>query len=181
MIKEELRLLQNQICAKNEKLCRSGPKGSRGRRGKPGTRGRPGARGAPGPMGIKGDLGIPGDPGPAGRRGPPGEKGEKGEPGLSISAPVLLERPVESTVNESQIVVLKCTADGYPTPQVTWSKMNSSLPVGRHMVESSGALVVTDVKPGDEGVYSCRAENLLGSVNSTANLTVQCKLSYYFE
>ena len=59
--------------------------------------------------------------------------------------------------------------------------MNSSLPVGRHMVESSGALVVTDVKPGDEGVYSCRAENLLGSVNSTANLTVQCKLSYYFE
>ena len=181
LVKEELRLLQNQICAKNEKLCRSGPKGSRGRRGKPGTRGRPGARGAPGPMGIKGDLGIPGDPGPAGRRGPPGEKGEKGEPGLSISAPVLLERPVESTVNESQIVVLKCTADGYPTPQVTWSKMNSSLPVGRHMVESSGALVVKDVRPGDEGVYSCRAENLLGSVNSTANLTVQCKLSYYFE
>ena len=181
LVKEELRLLQNQICAKNEKLCRSGPKGSRGRRGKQGTRGRPGARGAPGPMGLKGDLGIPGDPGPAGRRGPPGEKGEKGEPGLSISAPVLLERPVESTVNESQIVVLKCTADGYPTPQVTWSKMNSSLPVGRHMVESSGALVVKDVRPGDEGVYSCRAENLLGSVNSTANLTVQCKLSYYFE
>ena len=181
VIKEELRLLQNQICTKNEKLCRPGPKGSRGRRGKPGTRGRPGARGPPGPMGIKGDLGIPGDPGPTGRRGPPGEKGEKGEPGLSISAPVLLERPVESTVNESQIVVLKCTADGYPTPQVTWSKMNSSLPVGRHMVESSGALVVKDVRPGDEGVYSCRAENLLGSVNSTANLTVQCKLSYYFE
>ena len=181
MIKEELRLLQNQICAKNEKVCRSGPKGSRGRRGKPGTRGRPGARGAPGPMGIKGDLGTPGDPGPAGRRGPPGEKGEKGEPGLSISAPVLLEGPVESTVNENQIAVLKCTADGYSTPQVTWSKMNSSLPVGRHMVESSGALVVKDVRPGDEGVYSCRAENLLGSVNSTANLTVQCKLSYYLE
>ena len=43
------------------------------------------------------------------------------------------------------------------------------------MVESSGALIVKDVRPGDDGVFSCRAENLLGSVNATAKLTVQCK------
>ena len=28
LIKEELRLLQNQVCAKDETLCRSGPKGT---------------------------------------------------------------------------------------------------------------------------------------------------------
>ena len=44
------------------------------------------------------------------------------------------------------------------------------------MIESSGALVVKDVRTGDEGDYSCRAENLLGSVHATAKLTVQCKL-----
>ena len=43
------------------------------------------------------------------------------------------------------------------------------------MIEPSGALIVKDVRPGDDGVYSCRAENLLGSVNATAKLTVQCK------
>ena len=104
-------------------------------------------------MGIKGDPGVPGEPGPAGPRGPPGVKGAKGEPGKSISAPSLLQSPVKTTVNESQTAILKCTADGNPPPQVTWSKLNSLLPVGRHVVESSGVLVVKNVRPGDEGVY----------------------------
>jgi len=188
LIKQELRLLQNQICAKDKTLCRSGPKGNTGRRGRPGIRGKPGPPGRPGPegppgkhgpigpqgpVGIKGDLGMPGDPGPAGPGGPPGVKGAKGEPGQSISAPSLLQRPVETTVNEGQTAMLKCTAHGNPPPQVTWSKLNSSLSVGRHVVESSGALIVKDVRPGDDGVYSCRAKNLLGSVNTTVKLIVQ--------
>ncbi|KAL9975064.1 hypothetical protein ACROYT_G012180 [Oculina patagonica] len=42
LIKQELDLLQNQVCAKDHTLCRTGPKGNTGRRGRPGTRGRPG-------------------------------------------------------------------------------------------------------------------------------------------
>ena len=197
LIKEELRLLQNQICSKDRTLCRPGPRGNTGRRGRPGSRGkqgspgrrgptgRPGPEGPPGkhgpiglqgPMGVRGDLGVPGNPGPAGPTGPPGEKGAKGEAGKSISAPSLLQRPVKKTANESQTAIFKCTVDGNPLPQVTWSKLNSSLPVGRHVVHSSGALIVKDVRPGDEGVYSCTAKNLLGSVNASAKLIVQCKL-----
>ena len=107
-------------------------------------------------MGVKGDLGLSGNPGPVGPRGLPGEKGVKGEPGRSISVPSLLQRPVETTVNESQTAILKCTADGNPIPLVTWSKINSSLPVGRHVVDSSGALIVKNVTPKDKGVYSCK-------------------------
>ncbi|KAL9975058.1 hypothetical protein ACROYT_G012174 [Oculina patagonica] len=188
LIKQELSLLQNQVCAKDHTLCRTGPKGNTGKRGRPGTRGKPGLPGRPGssgppgkhgpigvqgPMGIKGDIGMTGDPGPVGPRGPPGMKGVKGEPGQSISAPSLLQRPVEMTVNESQTAILKCIADGNPRPKVTWSKLNSSLPVGRHVVESRGALILKDVRPGDDGVYSCRAENLLGQVNASAKLSVQ--------
>jgi len=51
--------------------------------------------------------------------------------------------------------------------------MNSTLPVERHVVESSGALIVENVKSEDDGVYICRAENLLGSVSASAKLTVQ--------
>ena len=127
-------------------------------------------------MGIKGDLGVPGEPGPAGPRGPPGLKGAKGEPGQSISAPSLVQRPAGTTANESQTAILKCTAHGNPFPKVTWSKVNSSLPAGRHVIKPSGALIVKYVRPGDDGVYSCRAENVLGSVNATAKLIVQCKL-----
>ena len=182
LIKEELRLLQKQVCAKDETLCRSGPKGSRGRRGRPGPEGPPGKHGPLGPqgaMGVKGDLGLPGDPGPAGPVGPPGEKGVKGEPGKSISAPSLLQPPVETTVNESQTAIFKCAVDSNPPAHVTWSKQNSSLPVGRHVIESSGALIVNDVRARDEGFYSCRAENVLGSVNATVKLTVQCEFCLF--
>ena len=196
LIKQELQLLQNKVCAKDETLCRSGPKGNTGRRGRPGTRGRPGPAGRPGlegppgkhgpigpqgPMGIKGDLGVPGETGLAGPRGPQGEKGAKGEPGQSISVPSLLQHPVHTTVEESQTAIMKCTTVGNPPPKVTWSKQNSLLPVGRHVVESSGALIVKDVRPEDDGVYSCRAENFLGSVNTTAKLTVQCKLPHLLD
>ena len=187
LIKEELRLLQNKICVNDEKLCRPGPKGNTGRRGRRGPqgirgpRGKPGPTGPPGkhgpigpqgPMGKKGDRGLQGPPGPVGPRGTPGEKGA---PGQSISAPSMLQPPVETTVNESQTAILKCTAVGNPPPKVTCSKVNSSLPVGRHVVESSGALIIQDVIPGDEGQYTCKAENLLGNINATAKLTVQCK------
>ena len=187
LIKEELRLLQNKICVKDEKLCRPGPKGNTGRRGRrgpqgiQGPRGKTGPTGPPGkhgpigpqgPIGKNGDRGLRGPRGPVGPRGTPGEKGA---PGQSISAPSLLQQPVETTVNESQTAILKCTAVGNPPPKVTWSKLNSSLPVGRHVVESSGALILQDVQPGDEGQYTCKAENLLGNINATAKLTMQCK------
>ena len=142
----------------------------------PGEPGPSGPRGLPGMKGVKGDLGVSGDPGPVGPRGPPGMKGAKGEPGQSISAPSLVKRPVGTRANESQTAILKCTAHGNPPRKITWSKLNSSLPSGRHMIKPSGALIVRDVRPGYDGVYSCRAENLLGSVNATAKLTVQCKL-----
>ena len=191
LIKQELSQLQNKVCAKDHTLCSAGPEGNTGRRGRPGTRGKPGPPGRPGssgspgkhgpigsqgPMGIKGDVGIPGETGPVGPRGSPGMKGAKGERGQSLSVPSLLERPVGIIVNESETGVLICTADGNPRPKVTWSKLNSLLPVGRHVVESSGALIVKDVRPGDDGFYSCRADSLLGQVNASAKLTVQCKL-----
>ena len=78
IIKEELRLLQNQICAKDETVCRSGPKGqkgSTGRRGKPGNRGRPGHPGGPGPEGPPGKHGPIGSQGPMGLKGSPWSRG----------------------------------------------------------------------------------------------------------
>ena len=184
LIREELSQLQDQICAKDHVLCRVGPKGNPGRRGRQGLRGRPGRPGPhgppgkhgpvgpQGPVGLRGDPGVPGEIGPPGPRGPQGAKGESGK---TVSAPFLQEPLAGVTVNEGQTAFLKCTADGHPHPRVTWSKVNSSLPIGRHVVESSGTLILNNVQSEDTGVYSCRAENLLGNVNASAKLTVQCE------
>ena len=188
LLREELSQLKDQICGKDHVICRVGAQGNPGRRGRPGLRGRPGKPGPhgppgkhgpvgpQGPIGLRGDPGVPGEVGPPGPRGPQGVKGERGK---TVSAPFLQEPLAGMTVNEGQIAFLKCT-DGHPPPRVTWSKLNSSLPVGRHVVESSGSLVVKNVKSEDDGVYSCTAENLLGSVNSSAKLTVQCELTFLF-
>ena len=178
LIREELSQLQDQICVKDHMLCRTGSKGNPGRRGRPG---RPGPQGPPGkhgpvgpegPIGLRGDPGLPGDVGSPGPRGPQGVKGEKGK---TVSAPFLQEPLTGMTVDEGQTAFLKCTADGHPLPRVSWSKINSSLPDWRHVVESSGTLILKNVTSEDDGVYNCRAENLLGSVNASAKLTVQCK------
>ena len=193
VVKNELRALQNQFCAKDETLCRSGTKGNTGRRGRRGFPGRPGPpgrlgpegppgkhgqQGPQGPSGVKGDLGLPGAVGPVGPIGPMGVKGAKGEPGQSLSAPTVLQPPVETIVNESQTAILKCIADGNPKPTVTWSKLNSVLPVGRHVVEPSGTMTLNDVRPEDAGIYSCSADSLLGSANASAKIVVQCKLRF---
>ncbi len=178
LIREEFRQLQAQICAKEHVLCRAGPKGNPGRRGRPGRSGPQGPPGKHGPMGPQGPVGLKGDPGVPGDIGPPGPRGPqrvKGERGMSVSAPFLHKPPFGMTVNDGQTAVLTCTADGHPAPRITWSRVSSSLPVGRHVVDSSGALIVKNVKPEDDGVYSCRAENLMGSVNESAKLTVQCE------
>ena len=178
LIRDELRLLQNQICAKDRVLCRVGPRGKPGRRGRLGRPGKHGPQGIPGPMGTKGDPGVQGNVGLPGPRGPQGEKGQKGEEGRSLSPPVLIKIPLKKTVNEGKTAVLNCKADGNPTPRVTWSKKNSSLPVGRHVVEPSSALIMRNVTKEDAGIYTCSAQNTLGSVNASTQLNVQCK---YFQ
>ena len=104
-----------------------------------------------------------------GPRGPPGQKGTKGEPGQSITATSLLQSPVETTVNQSQTAILKCSTDGNPTPQITWSKMNSRLPVRRHKVESSGALILKNVRPEDEGFTAVKLKTYWGMLTLQLN------------
>ena len=185
LINKQLQLVKYQICASDHKLCMPGPKGSTGRRGKtgrPGPRGINGKPGPPGPIGKHGPRGPPGRtgqqgyPGPAGPHGPPGPPGgpgPKGEPGPALSAPSLVSAPASLTVNETQTAKLICSANGNPPPNVTWYKVNSSLPVGRHQFTSGGVLVVKNVTSVDDGVYECVAGSILGNVKAKAKLNVQ--------
>ena len=146
------------------------PKGIRGRRGRPGN---PGKHGPPGPQGPQGPTGTQGDQGPPGPKGDQGPQGPKGDPGESISAPSIVSPLVSMVVNETGIASFQCDVKGNPTPQVTWLKKNSSLSGDKRIVQSRDALMIKDVTSQDRGVYTCKAENILGMVTSSATLTVQ--------
>ena len=124
-----------------------------------------------GPPGIRGEKGIKGD------IGPPGIPGIKGEPGESISSPKVTISPASQlTVNESNTAALFCSATGNPAPQLSWVRVDGSLPNNRTKLTSDGLMQINDVRLKDAGKYKCMAHNILGKDENAANVVVQSKL-----
>ncbi|XP_022104997.1 neuronal cell adhesion molecule-like isoform X2 [Acanthaster planci] len=75
----------------------------------------------------------------------------------------------------TQNLRLRCIAEGYPTPTITWNKEGETLPEDRTSYESYGQeLVISDVVQTDVGSYKCTAENGAGTPTSfTTTVTVQ--------
>ena len=154
---------------------RPGPKGDQGRRGRKGPRGIMGQPGESGKQGIVGPPGMKGEKGVKGALGPPGMAGNKGEPGQSISPPEVKISSPELTVNESNTASLLCSASGNPAAQITWRKVNGSLPSNRTQVSSEGLLTIKNVRLEDAGKYACVARNILRTTEKHTKLFVHSK------
>ncbi len=175
-------VLEDVVTSSFKKICKNS--GSlnvcpRGMPGRPGRRGRKGSQGIMGPPGPAGKQGIMGPPGIIGEKGikgdigPPGIPGIKGEPGESISAPKVTITPSQLTVNESNTAAFFCSATGNPAPQVSWSRVNGSLPSNRIKLTLDGLMQIADVQLKDAGKYKCVAQNILGKDEMAASLVVQ--------
>lgn len=70
-------------------------------------------------------------------------------------------------MNESDSVTLACTADGNPTPNITWTRVFENSHV-------SFPLTITGKQ--DEGGYRCTADNGVGNPESDVTfISVQCR------
>ena len=89
--------------------------------------------------------------------------------------------------NETNPIIFTCQATGEPIPNISWyfngirinvsdiSKYNvSSDPFNGTVVRSS--LSIVNAQSLDVGVYTCRAENVIGNDRSSGLLTVNGKL-----
>lgn len=131
IIKQELSMLQNQICAKDHTPCDSAaqhgttrktrnPRENRSPRDTrvmsvKWTSRKTRANRTSRTSGNKGRCWNTGGSRSRGTSKPTGLKGDKVKPGQAISAPSLLQRPIGMTVNESQTSILKCTTDCNPS------------------------------------------------------------------
>ena len=85
----------------------------------------------------------------------------------------------ESTGTEGHEMILSVTVSGFPKPEVTW--FLDGLPVRNdmhHRITESGQEVTLTISPAmidDEGVYTVKAANALGSTLCQAEVIVQCK------
>ncbi|XP_014849611.1 PREDICTED: basement membrane-specific heparan sulfate proteoglycan core protein-like [Poecilia mexicana] len=89
-----------------------------------------------------------------------------GPPGSPVAS-VNIE---EMTAIEGQTVTIECTATGFPTPVITWSKLRAPLP-WKHSV-ADGVLTLTDVGRQDSGQYICNATNIHGYSEAYTDMEV---------
>ena len=80
------------------------------------------------------------------------------------------------TVKEKQNVTLPCKATGFPLPVITWYKDGRVIKEDRKQFKKRH-LEIKNILYEDHGVYTCTAENLLGRVQLSVNVTVKGKYS----
>lgn len=70
-------------------------------------------------------------------------------------------------------VTMICEAFGIPMPEIAWHK--NGAPLAKSAVQriiGTGALQIGYAQPDDAGLYTCTAENAVGSMSSNMNLSV---------
>ena len=98
----------------------------------------------------------------------------------------------DTIVREGSITTITCEAFGYPPPTVVWNRINGilsdrvsvsdsvSVPTGYgNVTRVSVNLTITNASREDTGVYTCSANNSIGSDSSNVSITVQCKFDNF--
>ncbi|GIY43566.1 inactive tyrosine-protein kinase 7 [Caerostris darwini] len=70
-------------------------------------------------------------------------------------------------------LVLRCKAEGNPETQITWYRNGAKLFRSEKISFKSNQLHIADLTLQDNGIYSCRAINDVGSVNSVENFALR--------
>ena len=74
-----------------------------------------------------------------------------------VSLPVFtVKPPAKVSVGTGTTLTLNCSAIGDPRPVISWKRQGAALPVGRSH-RTNDALVLTDLKREDAGIYVCVA------------------------
>uniref|UniRef100_A0A3B3DLS4 Uncharacterized protein n=1 Tax=Oryzias melastigma TaxID=30732 RepID=A0A3B3DLS4_ORYME len=69
-------------------------------------------------------------------------------------------------------VTLRCVAQGFPKPEVTWYKNGQQLAAGNGLKMDDNQLEITGVQISDGGTYTCKVSNVAGQVDRTFRLAV---------
>ena len=96
-------------------------------------------------------------------------------------------------IREENTNTITCEAFAYPPPTVVWNRINGilsdrvsvsdsvSVPTGYgNVTRVSVNLTITNASREDTGVYTCSANNSIGSDSSNVSITVQCELFMVF-
>uniref|UniRef100_A0A4W3J257 Contactin 1 n=1 Tax=Callorhinchus milii TaxID=7868 RepID=A0A4W3J257_CALMI len=81
-------------------------------------------------------------------------------------------RFTDTQVLMGQNLTLECFALGNPIPEITWKKIDGSLPSSAELSTFSSVLKLINIQPEDEGIYECEARNSKGKDKIEGRITV---------
>ena len=79
--------------------------------------------------------------------------------------------PSKSLTRIGESAEFTCIASGSPVPEITWRKLDGSLPKGSSL--QGGVLTITNVTENDAGIYVCNALNIEGTENGSTILEMK--------
>ena len=68
------------------------------------------------------------------------------------------------SVRDSESLMIKCHASGFPTPNITWKRLGKTI--------GNQALYFNSIKKSDSGVYQCEAHNQAGKDSTEITVRV---------
>lgn len=96
-----------------------------------------------------------------------------------LSAPEALGNGSSLPVQEGQSLHLVCDHNSNPPANLSWTR--GSLTLKPSQPSNPGVLQLPRVELGDHGIYVCRAQHLLGSLEASLSLLVKSELQHTWE
>ncbi|MCI4388353.1 hypothetical protein PGIGA_G00084740 [Pangasianodon gigas] len=90
--------------------------------------------------------------------------------------PTFVRRPVNQVALVDESVEFRCQVQGDPPPSLRWRKDEAEIPRTRYEMKyekDDFVLRIKKVSSGDQGSFTCVAENRVGKVEASATLTVR--------
>ena len=87
-------------------------------------------------------------------------------------APSFIEWPRDQTAFEEATVEFACSADGYPSPGLVWTKDDAPLAADGRTSIGLVRMRIERVRKSDQGRYKCTIDNQVNTLESEATLTV---------
>lgn len=107
--------------------------------------------------------------------------GSRESPSATLSVhvkPYFVRVPEDVTSVAAEDIEFQCKVSGDPQPSVTWRRQDGKMPIGRAYVMEDKSLHIKNVIPSDEGTYICKSENPVGSISTSATLTVHSRPTF---